>query len=56
MNQYYIKFRWQKQFVPEEEAWGLEKEANKVELVTTIVVPSIQVLVICIFYIAGTYA
>ena len=56
MNQYYIKSRWQKQFVPEEEAQGLEKEANKVELVTTIVVPSIEVLVIGIFYIAGTYA
>ena len=48
-----MKFRWQKQFVNEEEGMKLEKEADEVEQVTTVAVPFVEVLVVVIFYVAG---
>ena len=47
------KKRWQAQFVKEEEAENLEEEANKVERITTVVVPLVLVVVIAVFYAAG---
>ena len=47
------KKRWQAQFVPTEDAEKLEEQANKVERITTVVVPLILVIVIAVFYAAG---
>ena len=47
------KKRWQAQFVKEEEAENLEEQANKVERITTVVVPLVLVVVIAVFYAAG---
>ena len=47
------KKRWQAQFVSTEDAEKLEEQANKVERITTVVVPLILVIVIAVFYAAG---
>jgi len=50
------KKRWQAQpqFVPEEEGRRLEEEADKVEMITTAVVPLISATLIVIFYVASS--
>ena len=47
------KKRWQAQFASKEEGEKLEKLANKVEKIFTVLVPLVLVIVIVVFYAAG---